>query len=67
MSWNDLCKPKSSGGLGFRDLGIFNYALLAKQVWGLMINGNSLCARILKAKYFSNCDVLDSCLGPAPN
>jgi hypothetical protein len=43
---------KAQGGLGFRDLVIFNKALLAKQCWRLLKNPDSLVARILQAKYF---------------
>lgn len=48
----------SDGGLGFRDLHSFNMAMLAKQGWRLIQNPESLCAKILKAKYFLNTHAL---------
>jgi len=60
ISWERLTQPKKEGGLGFRDLHSFNMAMLAKQGWRLIQTPESLCARILKAKYFPNTSVLQA-------
>jgi len=50
------------------DLEAFNLALLAKQVWHLLHANHyqSLVLRLLKAKYYTNCGILDAELGPKP-
>lgn len=60
LSWEKLTAPKCCGGLGFRDIHVFNMAMLAKQGWRLLQNPESLCARVLRAKYFPQGDISQS-------
>lgn len=46
------CLGEDVDGMGFRDLHCFNLAMLAKQGWHLMMEPNTLFAKIFKAKYF---------------
>jgi hypothetical protein len=60
LSWETLTRPKREGGLGFRDLFGFNMAMLAKQAWHMLNEPDSLCARVMKAKYFPNSTILEA-------
>ena len=53
QKWSKLCRNKADGGMGFRDLSLFNQALLAKQGWRLMQNYNTLLHKVLKGQIFS--------------
>ncbi|KAK1616516.1 hypothetical protein QYE76_022033 [Lolium multiflorum] len=60
MAWENMIKPKCKGGIGFRDMACFNQALLARQAWRLIQRPDNLCARVLKAKYYPNGNILDT-------
>ncbi|KAK1628081.1 hypothetical protein QYE76_002396 [Lolium multiflorum] len=47
-----MMRPKDKGGIGFKDMRLFNQALLAKQAWSLLQQPDNLCAQVLKAKYY---------------
>ncbi|KAK9931693.1 hypothetical protein M0R45_018961 [Rubus argutus] len=53
LNWDALCKPKEEGGLSFRNLHLFNLAMLAKQAWRIVQNPSSLISQLYKAQVFS--------------
>ncbi|XP_057447160.1 uncharacterized protein LOC130738983 [Lotus japonicus] len=51
VSWDNICRPKSEGGLGVKNWRLFNVALLAKWRWRLMVGDSGLWSCILNYKY----------------
>ncbi|KAG7586300.1 Reverse transcriptase zinc-binding domain [Arabidopsis thaliana x Arabidopsis arenosa] len=66
-AWDQLCKPKAVGGLGFKDIEAFNIALLGKQLWRMMERKESLMAKVYKSRYFRKSDPINAPLGSRPS
>ncbi|XP_021750437.1 uncharacterized protein LOC110716111 [Chenopodium quinoa] len=64
-NWDYMCTLKCLGGMGFRDLSVFNDALLGRKAWRLATAPSSFLCRVFKAKYYPHSDFLDSYLGYA--
>lgn len=64
VSWDILTLPREVGGLGFKEIEIFNCALLANHTRRLLKNPNSLLGQTLLNKYCRTENILE---GYAPN
>lgn len=60
LRWDKLTDPKLEGGMGFRDMTLFNQAMLGKQGWRLLSRPQALCSRVLKGKYYPNSSFLEA-------
>ncbi|GJM95149.1 hypothetical protein PR202_ga11856 [Eleusine coracana subsp. coracana] len=59
LRWDRLTWSKCKGGMGFRDLYLFNLSMLGKQGWRLITRPESLCARVLRGRYFHDSDFME--------
>ncbi len=51
LAWKNLCRPLSEGGLGFKSFESFNEAMITKLAWWVLSKRDSLCVKVLRAKY----------------
>ena len=54
VSWSQLCLPRDEGGLGFRNLSIWNITLCLKLIWLLFSVSESLWAIWVKANHIKD-------------
>ena len=65
--WERLCLPIDQGGMGFRDLEVFNQAMLAKQAWKVLSSPDCFLASLLKSRCFLDGEFLYVSLGARPS
>lgn len=53
LKWSTVCTPKQMGGLGIKNLSIFNINLLVKWHWHFLVETEAIWALILKFWYGS--------------
>ncbi|PKI41682.1 hypothetical protein CRG98_037935 [Punica granatum] len=56
VNWQTVTQPLARGGLGLRDLSLFNDAILAKKGWSVITNQGSLWVRVVASKYMDRLD-----------
>ncbi|KAL9686789.1 hypothetical protein QQ045_031182 [Rhodiola kirilowii] len=59
IAWNQVCQNQSDGGLGIKNLGLFNVALNLLQFWDICKKKDSVWIKWLHNYYFSNVNVWD--------
>lgn len=58
-SWQSLCAPKLTGGLGFRRMQDVNEAFLTKLTWQMCTQRDKLWIQVLRSKYLHGLNLSD--------
>ncbi|KAL2923049.1 LINE-1 retrotransposable element ORF2 protein [Bienertia sinuspersici] len=56
ISWENVCKPKKEGGLGFRDIHSWNVATMGKHSWAIATKQDSLWLKWINSVYLKGRD-----------
>ncbi|KAL9659592.1 hypothetical protein QQ045_024399 [Rhodiola kirilowii] len=67
LSQNILQRKKCEGGLIFKDLSVFNEAILMKIAWRIVKYPQLLMSQVLSAKYCKGRNILHAKLGASPS
>lgn len=51
VGWDKVCRPMEEGGLGIKDLGMFNKALRGKWIWRFLVEKGNLWQKVLKSRF----------------
>ncbi|WJX94410.1 hypothetical protein P8452_75829 [Trifolium repens] len=51
VKWDQICLPKEQGGLGIKNLAIFNKSLLGKWKWRVLSDGDAVWSELLHFRY----------------
>lgn len=62
-SWITLCHMKIDGGIGLRDLSLFNQVMIVKSGWKIITDSTSFLALVLQQKYFPDCSFFKAVKG----
>ena len=49
--WKSFCKTKEFGGLGIKEVGVFNRALITKWLWRFIHEPNAIRKGIIESRY----------------
>lgn len=64
VGWQKVVLPKSAGGLGIRTARGNNEALLAKIVWKILCNDDTIWFPLIQSKYLKGSHLLKYCVKP---
>jgi hypothetical protein len=51
VKWDQICLPRDKGGLGVKNLELFNLALLSKWKWRFLSDSEAMWAELLRFRY----------------
>ena len=57
VAWAEVCLPKTVGGIGLKNLEVWNKAWIAKLVWEIAMKKDILWIRWVHGKYLINKDL----------